>query len=146
VATPDKQLTDPEEGLIRRVMKSKDRARRKFKDRDGTWRVPALTLELRPAEGRFMSVNLQSSLLAAGCPLSFVPSDFPGNQNAVLFVRFTVGLCSELGLPVFHQPRPPHNPHHGGVGRLYELRNSDPAQYENALNAIARQAAVISDD
>jgi hypothetical protein len=144
VDNPDRKLTEPGEGLIRRVWKTPRKWSPVHDQITGQFRAPTAAFELRPSENA-LSVNVESSLVAAGLPLTW--SLDPKKQYAA---RITVFVCNSNGLEAFHNPVPaippqPANPHHGLICGLIEIRSNDPLSYERVLDALAKASIIVPD-
>lgn len=146
----EREVSDPNEGLLRRVWRTP-------KAKSGSVQVQ-ITGRLRAAfaafEPRFpdpgkpdkkvdkvLSVNIESSVLAAGLSVNF---DIDLNKQYI--ARVTVGDCSSLGLKVFHDPitDPPHpNPQHGLIWGLVELYERNPDEYMQTVPVLARASTII---
>jgi hypothetical protein len=108
----------------------------------GLTRAPAAAFEPRQKD-EALSINLESSLLAAGLPLIW-SVDLTKQYAA----RITVGDCTANDLEAFHNPLPekppePENPHHGLIRGLVEMRSSDPDKYERAITALAKASSIV---
>ena len=149
----EQQLTDPDEGLLRRVQKKPHHKYDPVPDQiTGRLRAPTAAFEPRfpdPAKpdrkvDEALSVNVQSSLFAASLPLTW-GSD-PRKQY---MARVTVADCLAQTLEVWHAPtRPPDhpdNPHHGLIWGLVEMHRLDERRYERAIDALARASMIASD-
>jgi hypothetical protein len=108
----------------------------------GAPRAPAAAFEPR-AKDEALSVNLESSLLAFGLPLTWSV-----NLSRQYAARITVGDCFASDLEAFHNPlreNPPEpaNPHHGLIRGLVEMRSHDPDRYELAITALAKASTIV---
>jgi hypothetical protein len=108
----------------------------------GAKRAPAAAFEPR-AKDEALSVNVESSLCAAGLPLLW-------NVDLRKFyaARITVGDCIANALGAFHEGTPPTandpgNPHHGGIWGLLEMRLNNPDAYEAVLTALAKASTIV---
>lgn len=119
VSNARRRITDPAEGLIRRVYKHSPKRFRVIIDQlTNKPRAPAAAFELRMADptrpdkkvDEALSVNVQSSLEAAGLGLTWGM-----DPERFYAVRVTVADCHNEGLTAFHDPVP-DNPHHGVPG------------------------------
>ena len=148
----ERQLTDPDEGLLRRVQKTPHHRYDPISDQiTGRLRAPAAAFEprfpdLKKPERKVdeaLSVNVQSLLTAANLPLT------EGTNIRKQYVaRITVADCSAHGLEVWHSPtRPPEhpdNPYHGLIWDLVEMHNLDQLKYERTIDALARASTVVT--
>lgn len=137
----ERRLTDPREGLIRRAYRA-GRQRVITDQLTGVPRAPAAAFEPR-AKDEALSVNLESSLLTAGLPLTW-RIDLSRQYAA----RITVGDCFASDLAAFHNPLPedppePENPYHGLIRGLVEMRSSDPDRYERAITALSKASTIV---
>jgi hypothetical protein len=110
----------------------------------GVPRAPAAAFEPRQKD-EALSVNLESSLLASGLPLTWRV-----DLNRQYAARITVGECYANDLGAFHNPLPenppePENPHHGLIRGLGEMRLSDPDTYERAITAFAKASTIVAE-
>jgi hypothetical protein len=135
------RLTDPADGLIRRAYR-KSKQHVVDDQLTGVKRAPAAAFEPR-ARDEALSVNVESSLRAAGLPLLW-------NVDLSKFyaARVTVGDCTQNALEAFHEPVPPtqndsENPHHGSICGLVEMRSSNPDAYEAVLTALAKASTIV---
>lgn len=154
VRSGDRKLTEPSEGLIRRVRKTPRNMYGPVHDElMGCFRAPAAAFEPRFPDPQkphrpvdeALSVNVESSLRTAGLPLTWGLE--PRKQYAA---RITVGDCIANDLEAFHNPLPatpslPANPHHGLIRGLVELHASDQDQYERVLDALAKVSTIVPD-
>ena len=149
----ERQLTDPDEGLLRRVQKRPHHKFDPVPDQiTGRLRAPAAAFEPRfpdPAKpdrkiDEALSVNVQASLRAVNLPLTW--SADPRKQYVA---RITVSDCLVQALEAWHaptrQPEQLDNPHHGLIWGLVEMHRIDERKYERAIDALAR-ASTIADD
>ena len=139
----EQRLTDPREGLIRRAFRI-GKQRMIIDQLTGVPRAPAAAFEPRQKD-EALSVNLESSLLASGLPLTW-RVDLSRQYAA----RITVGDCYANDLGAFHNPLPenppePENPHHGLIRGLGEMRLSDPDTYERAITALAKASTIVAE-
>lgn len=142
-----RKLTDPEEGLLRRVRRTPRPQYNPITDQTtGRSRAPAAAFEPRfpdPAKpdkivDEALSVNVESSLCAAGLPLTW-----GADLNKQYVARITVGDCNNQGLEAHHHPLLPENPHHGLIWGLVELRKIDEDRYERVIDALARASTIV---
>jgi hypothetical protein len=108
----------------------------------GKLRAPAAAFEPR-AKDEALSVNVESSLLAAGLPLTW-SVDLTRQYAA----RVTVKDCLAVDLEAFHtrileSPSGPANPHHGEIRGLVEMRLRDPDIYEMTITALAKASTIV---
>lgn len=137
----ERKLSDPTEGLLRRAFRT-GKQRMITDQLTGISRAPAAAFEPRKVD-EALSVNVESSLLAAGLPLTW--SVDPSRQYAA---RITVGDCTANDLEAFHNPLPenspqPENPHHGLIRGLVEMRSANPDAYEWAITALAKASTIV---
>jgi hypothetical protein len=137
----ERKITDLSEGLIRRAWRT-GRPKIIIDQLTGVRRAPAAAFEPQKAD-EALSVNVESSLLEAGLPLTW--SVNPAKQYAA---RITVGDCSANALEAFHNPLPenppqPENPHHGLIRGLVEMRLGDRDTYERTLTALAKASTIV---
>jgi len=154
VDNPERKLTQPSEGLIRRVWKTPRRLYGPVLDQlTDCLRAPAAAFEPRFPDPQkpdrpvdeALSVNVESSLRAVGLPLAW--SVDPRKQYAA---RITVGDCIANDLEAFHNPLPATasllaNPHHGLIRGLVELHASNQHGYERVLDALAKASTIVPD-
>jgi hypothetical protein len=153
VENSDRKLTDPDEGLIRRVRKTPRNTYGPVHDQlTNRLRAPAAAFEPRffdpqkpdrPVD-EALSVNVQSSLTAAGLPLTWGM-----DARKQYAARITVGNCISNQLEAFHNPLPetpsaPANPHHGLIRGLVELHSIDRLAYERVLDALAKVSTIVT--
>jgi hypothetical protein len=149
VGDAKRRISDSAEGLIRRVYRHSPRRFRPIIDQlTGRPRAPAAAFELRMADpakpektvDEALSVNVQSSLAAAGLDLTW-------GMDASRFyaVRITVGDCHANGLEAFFDPVP-DNPHHGSIRDLAAIYSTDPDRYERTIDALAKASTIVSDN
>lgn len=137
-----RRITDPAEGLLRRAWRT-GKQKAVVDQLTGEHRAPAAAFDLRASE-EALSVNIESSLLSAGLPLTW-QVDF-SRQYAT---RITVGDCSANGLEAYHDPVAPNppsepgNPHHGSILGLQFMRATDPDAYEATIDALARASRIV---
>jgi hypothetical protein len=153
VTKGERQLTDMNEGLLRRVHKRPPRKYGPILDQiTGRLRAPAAAFEPRfpdPAKpekivDEALSINVQSSLHAASLPLTW-----GADLERQYVARVTVADCSVQTLEAWHKPilSPKHeNPHHGLIWGLVEMHRLDQPRYERALDALARASTIVSDE
>ena len=140
----EQRLTDPNEGLIRRAWRT-GRQKIIIDQLSGARRAPAAAFEPR-AKDEALSVNVESSLLAAGLPLIWGVD--PTRQYAA---RITVGDCWANGLEAFRNPvlpippDDPGNPHHGLIRGLVEMRSNNPDDYERTIDELAKASRIVSE-
>jgi hypothetical protein len=108
----------------------------------GVLRAPAAAFEPRQKD-EALSVNVESSLLASGLPLSWRV-----DLNRQYAARITVEDCFANALEAFHNPLPenppePANPHHGLIRGLVEMRANSPDSYELAITALAKASTIV---
>jgi hypothetical protein len=147
VTDTKQRLLAPSEGLVRRVWHSPKRFRPIIDQLTNKQRAPAAAFELRlpdPAKpdrtvDEALSVNIQSSLVAAGLALTWGLD--PGRLYAV---RITVADCHAKGLEAYTDPMP-DNPHHGSIWDLVAIHARDPDEYERTIDSLARASTIISD-
>jgi hypothetical protein len=141
------KLTDPSEGLLRRVWRTPRRRYGPILDQvTGRHRAPAAAFEPRfpdPAKpdkivDEALSVNVESSLRAAGVPLTW-GADLRKHYVA----RVTVADCTSQGLEARHDPILPENPHHGLIWGLVEIHQTDEDQCERAIDALACASTIV---
>jgi hypothetical protein len=138
-----RRLTDVAEGLIRRAWGT-GRHKMVLDQLTGVHRAPAAAFDLRENE-EALSVNLESSLRAAGLPLTWSV-----NLNRQYAARITVGDCCANGLDAFHDPVLPSpldqtgNPHHGLIFGLVPMRASNSDAYEAAIDALAKASTIVA--
>ena len=150
VAMPQQPINSDTEGLVRR---GRRKAQAYFTDQiTGKLRPPISVFEPRLPQTRpkatkwdkYLSVNICSSLRAAGLPV-----DWNSNSHEFYGVLLTVGSCKELGLSVTWEPiedlSKPHeiNPHHGGIQGVVELYHADIDHYERTISGLARASEVL---
>jgi hypothetical protein len=154
VYSSDQKLTEPNEGLIRRVWKTPRKKYGPVHDQlTDRLRAPAAAFEPRFPDPQkpdrpvdeALSINVESSLRAAGLPLTW--SVDLRKQYAA---RITVGDCIANDLEAYHNPLPetpshPANPHHGLIRGLVELRASNRDGYERVLDALAKASTILPD-
>jgi hypothetical protein len=154
VTRGERQLTDPDDGLLRRVQKKPHRLYDPVPDQiTGRLRAPTAAFEPRFADpekptrkvDEALSVNVQSSLCAASLTLMW------GAESRKHYIaRVTVADCSAHTLEAWHAPtRPPDqpdNPHHGLIWGLVEMHGIDQLQYERTIDALARASTIITDE
>jgi hypothetical protein len=143
------KLTDPHEGLIRRVRRTPKPIYNPIPDQlTGRLRAPAAAFEPRfpnpekpdaPVD-EALSVNVESSLNAAGLPLTWMV-----DLKKQYVARITVGDCIANELEAFHAPTKtpqPDNPHHGLIYGLVELHDIDEDRYERTLDELAKTSTI----
>jgi hypothetical protein len=147
VTSKGRKLTDPGEGLLRRVRKTPRVTYNPIVDQTtGHTRAPAAAFEPRffnPAKpdaivDEALSVNVQSLLIAACLPLTW-GADFRKHYVA----RITVADCTSQGLEAYHHPLLPENPHHGLIWGLVETHGIDEDRYERVIDALARASTIV---
>jgi hypothetical protein len=134
-------LNDPTETLIRRGRwknKPKNTAF-VFDQKTERWRPPAAVFLPRPQKDRSLSVNIESSLLAAN-----LPSDWGVDHENFYAVRLTVGSCANHGLLVARDPVE-GNPHHGAIMGIVELRDKDNDAFQSLVTDLAKQSEILSE-
>jgi hypothetical protein len=107
----------------------------------GMPRAPAAAFEPRTKD-EALSVSVESSLAAAGLPLTW------SVETRQYAARITVGDCLAVDLEAFHTPIPesppqPANPHHGEIRGLVEMRLNDPDTYETTITALAKASTIV---
>jgi hypothetical protein len=138
-------LTDPCEGLLRRVRTTRSTYNPIIDQTTGRSRAPAAAFEPRfpdPAKpdkivDEALSVNVESSLCAAGFPLTW-----GANPRKYYVARITVADCISQELEAHLHPLP-ENPHHGLVWGLVEMFGNDRDRYERAIDALARASTIV---
>jgi hypothetical protein len=146
VARTWQKLTDPSEGLLRRVWTTPRRYGPILDQVTGRDRAPAAAFEPRfpdPAKpdkivDEALSVNVESSLRAAELPLTW-GADLRKHYVA----RVTVADCTSQDLEARHDPILPENPHHGLIWGLVEMYQTDEDQYERTIDALARASTIV---
>jgi hypothetical protein len=151
VTRGERQLTDPNEGLLRRVYRTPKRRYEPVQDQiTGRLRAPAAAFEPRfpdPAKpdkivDEAISINVESLLAADN-----LPPTWGADLKKSYIARFTVADCLANALEAWHAPiRPPkqpENPYHGLVWDLVGMHEADPKKYESALDALARASTVV---
>jgi hypothetical protein len=143
-----RRIVAAEEGLIRRVYRHSPKRFRPIVDQvTGKPRAPAAASELRLPDAakpdkivdEAVSVNVESSLLAAGLDLTW------GMDASRLYaIRITVGDCDANGLEAFYDPEP-DNPHHGSIWDLVAIHATDPDRYERTIDALAKASTMVPD-
>jgi hypothetical protein len=145
-----RQLVDPDEGLLRRVYRRPHHRYDPIRDQiTGRLRAPRTAFEPRFADptkpdrkvDEALSVNVQSSLEAAHLQLTWKV-----DMAKFYVARVTVAGCTTQGLEAWHAPtRPPEddNPHHGLIWGLVELHSVDPLKYERTIDALGHSSSVI---
>jgi hypothetical protein len=148
VTDTKRRITEPAEGLIRRVYRHSPRRFRPIIDQlTGIARAPAAAFELRLADpekpdkkvDEALSVNIESSLIAAGLGPTW-GIDISQQYAA----RITVADCHANGLEAYHDPVP-NNPHHGSIWDLVTIFSTDPDAYERAIDALARASTIVAE-
>jgi hypothetical protein len=138
------RLHDPQDGVIRRHYRKKGKPQVVEDQLTGAKRAPAAAFEPRPKKDEALSVNVESSLLAAGEPLLWGV-----NLEKFYAARITVGDCEALHLRAYHtpiDPKPPDepgNPHHGSIFGIVEARDTDPNAYEAILDALSKASTIV---
>lgn len=131
-------LRDPSEPLIRRGYWKDKRAKTFVKDQvTGRWRPPAAAFQPRRDREAYLSVNIESSMAAAG-----LPPDWGVDHARFYAVRLTVGACARCGLPVAREPVE-DNPHHGGIYGVVELQAKDDDAYQDVITDLAKASEVL---
>lgn len=139
-------LTDPCEGLLRRVRTTPRSKYNPIIDQTtGRSRAPAAAFEPRfpdPAKpdkivDEALSVNVESSLCAAGFPLTW-----EANPRKHYVARIAVADCISQELEAHLHPLP-ENPHHGLVWGLVEMFGNDRDRYERAIDALAHASTIV---
>jgi len=115
------QLTNPDEGLLRRAFRSRRGRHQPILDQlTGRFRAPTAAFEPRfpdPAKpdrkvDEALSINVESLLSAACLPLTW-----GADLSKYYVARVTVADCSAVSLEAWHSPilhpEQPENPHHG---------------------------------
>ena len=115
-------------------------------------RPPAAIFEPRLPENRptarhydrYLSVNIHSSLTAAG-----LPRDWNCAHAEYYLATLATGACHALGLrvtwePLFAEADPnDNNPHHGAIWGVVELYRNDQEGYERVLSALSKAAEIL---
>jgi hypothetical protein len=131
-------LRDPSETLIRRGRWKDKRAKTFVKDQvTGRWRPPATAFQPRKDREAYLSVNIESSMAAAG-----LPPDWRVEHSGFYAVRLTVGTCSGCGLPVAREPVA-DNQHHGGIYGVVELQAKDDDAYQDVITNLAKASEIL---
>jgi hypothetical protein len=147
VARTGQKLTDPSEGLLRRVRRTPRPQYNPIADQTtGRFRAPAAAFEPRFPDlanpdkivDEALSVNVESFLRTAGLPLTW------GAEPRKHYVaRVTVADCTRQDLEARHDPILPENPHHGLIWGLVEMHQIDEDRYERAIDALARASTIV---
>jgi hypothetical protein len=133
-------LRDPSETLIRRGYWKDKRARTFVRDQvTGRWRPPAAAFQPRKDRESYLSVNIESSMAAAG-----QPPDWGVDHARFFAVRLTVGACSGCGLSTAREPVD-GNPHHAGIYGVVELQKSDDDAYQNVITDLAKASEILAE-
>ena len=120
-----------------------------FDQRLQRYRLPAAAFEPRLPENRpkaarhdkYLSVNIESSLLAAGLSL-----DWGCHHDRFYAGKLLVGAVETAALSTTWEPvedEVPINPHHGAINGVVELFYADPDQYETVLSLLANASIVL---
>jgi hypothetical protein len=146
---PGPRVTDRDELVIRRAYRKKSEPL--IQDQvTGRFRLPAKAFEPRLPQNRpratrfdrYLSVNIASSLRAAGLPLNWGCDD-----TKFIAGSLAVGSIDALGLRVTAEPvwipeaGQPINPHHGAIWGVVEIYGSD--EYDNMLDALVNASTIL---
>ncbi len=120
-----------------------------FDQRLGCFRLPRAAFEPRLPENRpnakrhdrYLSVNIESSLLNDGLPL-----DWACDHDRFYAGKLSVEAAEAVALTVTWEPvedEEPKNPHHGAINGLVEMFYRNQDEYNEALEALAKASVVL---